>query len=81
MLITCAGCGFAGTPGTTSPPAQAMPSAMSESQPPHLPSTRTGSSFACQSRPAMNRVLLALARTTPATAVPCQLLLLVGQSP
>src|SRR5262245_43883383 len=38
-------------PGTESPAAHAMPSMMSESNPPHLPRTRTGSTRAAQSMP------------------------------
>src|SRR5581483_6497655 len=37
MLITRAGFGFGGTPGTERPAAQRMPAMMSESRPPHLP--------------------------------------------
>ncbi len=80
-LITCAGYGFAGTPGTASPAAQAMPSMMSESSPPHLPSTRTGRTFAAQSIPATPMPLSEFAATTPLTAVPCHELSSTAQSP
>src|SRR5438094_513392 len=41
-LITLAGVGLGGTPGTLPPAAQRMPSAASVVQPPHWPITRTG---------------------------------------
>src|SRR6187397_2510677 len=40
-LRTRAGVGLAGTPATGNPTAQRMAATMSESNPPHLPSTRT----------------------------------------
>src|SRR5690606_7514123 len=46
MLITSAGYGFDGTPVTEPPDAHTIASAMSEVRPPHLPSTRTGTTFA-----------------------------------
>src|SRR6267143_3621818 len=49
-----------------------MPAAMSESRPPHLPSTRTGSSHALQVHPAIPLPLLLSAPRSPDTRVPCQ---------
>src|SRR5258705_10244110 len=43
MLSTRATFTPVGTPGTGKPAAQRIPARMSESKPPHLPSTRTGS--------------------------------------
>jgi len=74
-----AGWGLSGTPGTGKPAAHRMPARMSESRPPHLPSTRTGSRRAPQVPPAMPALLLVLAAIMPATRVPCQELLLVSQ--
>src|SRR5688572_7495309 len=56
------------------PAAQRMPARMSESRPPHLPSTRTGSTQTFQPNPAMPTELLVRAPTMPETRVPCQLL-------
>ena len=42
MLMTLAGVGLFGTPGTGKPAAQRIASLMSTMVPPHLPSTRTG---------------------------------------
>ncbi len=44
--MTLAGVALAGTPATEPPEAQVMASTMSEVEPPHLPSTRTGWIFA-----------------------------------
>ena len=52
MLITLAGLAFAGTPATAPPDAQTIASAMSEVKPPHLPSTRAGTTFALNATPA-----------------------------
>src|SRR5947208_1634717 len=79
-LMTCAGVGFGGAPDTRSPAAQATASAMSLILPPHLPSARTGRIFAAQSMPAVYELLSAFAAITPATDVPCQLLLRTSQS-
>jgi hypothetical protein len=49
---------------------------MSELVPPHLPSTRTGTTFALNATPATPMPLLATAATVPATWLPCQLELL-----
>src|SRR3977135_307693 len=57
------------------PAAHAMPARMSESKPPHLPSTRTGRIQPLQVMPAMPVWLLVMAPRIPATRVPCQLLL------
>ncbi len=74
-LITRAGVGLAGTLGTDRPPAQRMPSTVSESSAPQRPETRTGWMRAFQSTPAMFTPLLVSAPSVPATRVPCQLLL------
>ena len=74
-MITRAGVGFAGTPGTTSPAAQRMPAITSESKPPHLPSTRTGSRRTLRPTLAMPMPLSVSAEITPATLVPCHELL------
>jgi hypothetical protein len=57
-----------------------MPAAMSESKPPHLPSTRTGMTRAPQATPAMPTPLLPAAATMLDTRVPCQELLPAPQS-
>ena len=75
-----AGFGFTGNPGTASPAAQRMPAWMSESKPPHLPSTRTGRIFTPKAVPAMPWPLLAAAPMIPAILVPCQELLAAPQS-
>src|SRR3569623_326409 len=46
ILITLAGLGLAGTPATLPPAAQVMASEISERLPPHLPSTRIGTTLA-----------------------------------
>ncbi len=73
MLMTSAALGLAGTPLTVPPEAQMMASAMSDSEPPHRPSTRTGTTLALNAVPATPVVLLVSAATVPATWVPCQL--------
>ena len=78
MLITSAGFALAGTPLTVPPDAQTIASAMSEVYPPHLPSTRTGTTFALNAVPATPVLLLVTAATVPATWVPCQLELDAG---
>ena len=50
-----------------SPAAQRIPAMMSESKPPHLPSTRTGSTRVAPPTPAIPNPLLAWAATIPAT--------------
>ncbi len=72
MLMICAGCVLSGTPSTCRPAAQRMPSRMSESVPPHLPSTRTGRICAPQLIPAIPVELFVLAARMPAVRVPCQ---------
>ena len=67
MLITSAGLAFAGTPDTEPPEAQIIPSAISDVKPPHLPSTRTGTTFASYATPATPSPLLVTAATVPAT--------------
>ena len=69
--MTCAGCGLAGTPGTGSPAAHATPSRMSESSPPHFPSTRTGRIFAAQSMPATPLAVVRVRGDDAGDAVPC----------
>src|SRR6266853_1107307 len=49
-----------------------MPVTMSESRPPHFPSTRTGSSHALRVTPAIPVPLLLSAPSSPDTRVPCQ---------
>ena len=71
MLITSAGLAFAGTPVTLPPEAQTMASAMSASEPPHLPRTRTGWILAFGATPTTPWVSVTAA-TVPATWVPCQ---------
>src|SRR3989440_5119829 len=72
MFSTLAGYGLLGTPLTGMPAAHSMPAAMSESRPPHLPSTRTGSSHALQVTPAIPVPLLLSAPRSPEIRVPCQ---------
>src|SRR6185437_4248787 len=74
-LMICAGYGLSGTPVTCRPAAQRIPSRMSESRPPHLPSARTGRIFPCQVIPATPVALLAMAPRMPTTRVPCHELL------
>ncbi len=52
ILMTCAGLLLAGAPGTEPPEAQMIPSAISEVEPPHFPSTRTGTTLASYATPA-----------------------------
>src|SRR5512135_1149995 len=73
-LMTRAGVAFAGTPGTGSPADHLIASAMSDSDPPHLPSARTGCTRTFHAMPAMPMPLFAVAAATPAMCVPCQLL-------
>src|SRR5688572_3916584 len=71
MLMTFAGVGFAVTPLTVPPEAQVIASAMSASEPPHLPSTRTGWIFALNATPATPFALFVTAAIVPATCEPC----------
>src|SRR6185503_9951301 len=64
-LMTLAGLALAGTPRTVPPDAQTIASAMSELVPPHLPSTRTGTTFALKATPATPMPLLATAAIVP----------------
>ena len=74
-LMTCAGVGLSGTPGTGRPAAQRMASLMSAMVPPHLPRTRTAWTRELQLTPATPRSLpVRTTPTVPATWVPCQLL-------
>ena len=75
MFSILAGYGLSGTPLTWMPAAHSIPTTISESRPPHLPSTRTGSSHAPQVMPAMPVPLLLSAPSSPAVRVPCQELL------
>src|SRR6266853_2783864 len=75
MFSILAGYGLSGTPLTWMPAAHSIPAMMSESRPPHLPSTRTGSSHGLQVRPAIPVPLLLSAPRSPDTRVPCQELL------
>jgi len=77
--MTLAGWVLSGTPVTCRPAAQRIASRMSESTPPHLPSTRSGRIFGPQVIPVMPAVLLDSAPRMPATRVPCQELLLTVQ--
>ena len=70
MLMTSAGFGLAGTPATVPPAAHTTASAMSDSEPPHLPSTRMGWIFAFGATPTTPWES-ATAATVPATWVPC----------
>src|SRR4051812_17888200 len=79
MLMMRAGFVLAGTPDTGRPAAHIIPARMSESYPPHLPSTRTGRIFDCQLMPATPRELLVSAPRMPATRVPCHELILISQ--
>src|SRR5262245_36463843 len=74
MLMILAGLALAGTPDTVPPDAQMMASAMSEVNPPHLPSTRAGTTRALKATPATPFELLVSAAMVPETCVPCQLL-------
>src|SRR5205823_10045781 len=71
MLMTFAGC-VLGTPATAMPAAQSVAVAISETKPPHFPSTRTGSIWVCQVTPAIPVMLLVIAPRSPAVRVPCQ---------
>ena len=71
--MTSAGLALVGTPETLPPDAQMMASAMSDSEPPHAPSTRTGTTLAPYATPATPLALLVSAATVPVTWVPCQL--------
>lgn len=72
MLMTSATLALAGTPLTLPPDAQMMASAISDSEPPHRPSTRTGTTLALNAVPA-TPVVVVTAATVPAACVPCQL--------
>ena len=76
-----AGYGFDGAPSTGTPPAHSIAARMSESEPPHLPSARTGRIQPFQPSPAMPRELFASAPMIPATRVPCQELSPCWQEP
>ena len=75
-----AGYGFDGAPSTGTPPAHSIAARMSESEPPHLPSARTGRIQPFQPSPAMPRELFASAPMIPgdARAVPGTVALLAG---
>src|SRR5256885_1400194 len=79
MLMMRAGFVLIGTPETGNPAAHIIPARMSESNPPHLPSTRTGRIFACHDNPATPRELLDAAPRMPVVRVPCQELICVSQ--
>src|SRR5579885_1864783 len=79
MLMMRAGLVLVGTPETGNPAAHIMPARMSESNPPHLPSTRTGRIFPCHDNPATPRELLVAAPRIPAVRVPCHELICVSQ--
>src|SRR5215212_5602014 len=70
--MTLAGYGLSGTPLTCKPAAQRTPASTSESNPPHLPSTRTGNSHVLQVTPVTPTPLFESAPTIPDTRVPCQ---------
>src|SRR5437870_1134007 len=72
-LMMSAGFAFAGAPGTETPAAQRIASAISDEYPPHFPIARTGRIFAYQLTPAMPSELLPDAAMIPAITVPCQL--------
>src|SRR5579871_2468983 len=72
MLMIFAGVGLVGASDTVIPAAHNIPMMMSESLPPHLPSTRTGRICPCQVMPAMPVALLVSAPRMPAVRVPCQ---------
>src|ERR1041385_3911036 len=74
---TLAGLALAGTPVTGKPAAQRAPSRISDKDPPHLPSTRTGRILDVQLMPPTPTLLLVAAPIVPATWVPCQELSLV----
>ena len=68
-------------PGTAMPTAHSMPAWMSESKPPHLPSTRTGMTLTVRPTLAMPTPLPVAAPIRPSVCVPCQELFeAVGQS-
>ena len=69
--MTRAGDGFAGTPGTSRPAAQSIPAWMSESNPPHFPSTRTGNTRTLRPTLAMPMPLFVKAPMRPLVCVPC----------
>lgn len=71
-LMTSAGLGLAGIPGTSPPEAQVMAAATSDIVPPHLPSARTGRIRASGAMPAIPLALFGTAAASPATCVPCQ---------
>ena len=73
-LMTCAGVGLTGRPGTGMPALQRTASMISASVPPQRPSARAWSRRAFQSIPAMPCASLVCAPATLATSVPCQLL-------
>src|SRR5437660_7478921 len=74
ILITLAGVGLGGAPGTGRPAAHRMASLISAMVPPHLPSTRTACTRTFQFTPATPTALLVFPTpTVPATCVPCQL--------
>ena len=77
-----AGVGLSGTPSTCSPAAQRSAARMSESRPPHLPSTRSGSTRTPRPTLAMPMPLSVSAATRLDVRVPCQeLLRCTSQSP
>jgi hypothetical protein len=80
MLITRAGLALCGTPGTSIPAAHRRPAAMSESNPPHLPSTRTGMTLTppCDAL-AMPTLLFVTAPIRPSVCVPCHELFVSSQ--
>src|SRR4051812_5875590 len=79
MLISLAGVVLVGAPLTGMPAAHRMASMMSDEYPPHLPTARIGWIFDCQLMPVMPWPLFDAAAMIPATAVPCQVLLVTGQ--
>src|SRR5882757_9591479 len=80
MLMMLAGFALAGTPATDMPAAHIIHAMVSESYPPHLPSTRTGRIFPCHVIPATPCALLVNAPRIPAVRVPCQELISTLQS-
>src|ERR1700722_16310580 len=72
MFKIRAGYGFVGKPLCATPAAQSIADSMSESSPPHLPNARACSSQPDQVVPAIPRLLLVIAPSTPLTRVPCQ---------
>src|SRR6478736_1513038 len=80
-LMICAGVGFTGRSvrsssagGRVRPADQYIAAITSESNPPHLPSARAGSTRMLKPVPAMPTPLSVFAATMPDTRVPCQLL-------